>query len=265
MNKQFLNALLSKPEPYLKVWVYVYCNLNEEQSFSMPTSYMLSMFKVSRSTLQRIVDFGCEWKASGKQVESKWNHNSLNINWHGEVSGKQVESKRKASGKEIEPIVEVKEQQVEIDEFVEFEQVVEEQPKKRRKKAESDKLYPQMIEAYDSFCQSKIGMGAKINAHQGKAMKSIIEYLTNQVRAKHGEDLVSEETIKEGVLIAWQYILNNWSKITGYYAEQIKLNQIDSNLPNLLMQLKNNSKNKRDEKYSDTYNEVRRINFDENE
>lgn len=225
----------------------------------MPTSYLLSMFKTSRTTLQRIIDFGCEWKASGKQVESKWNHNLLIINVNDDVSGKQVESEWKASGKKIE-----QEPIFEQEPFVqEEEQVINDIPKKKRKKADSDKLYPQMIELYDTFCQTRIGMGAKINAHQGKAMKSIIDYLTNQVRAKKTD--ATEDELKNQVLLAWKYVLENWGKITGYYAEQIKLNQIDSNLPNLLMQLKNNSKNNRDEKFSSSYEEVRRINFDETE
>ena len=83
------------------------------------------------------------------------------------------------------------------------------------------------------------------------------------MRAKKTD--ATEEELKNQVLLAWKYVLENWSKITGYYAEQIKLNQIDSNLPNLLMQLKNNSKNNRDEKFSSSYEEVRRINFDETE
>ena len=258
MDKQFLNALLSKPDPYLKVWVFVYCNLDDKQSFSMPTSYMLSMFKVSRTTLQRIVHFGCDWKANGNKLESVWSNNLLTINVYFAKDVSQLPNQKTIEVQTIE-------QPKQIEQVLEFEDVIEEQPKNKRKKTESDKLYPQMIEAYDTFCKTRIGMGAKINAHQGKSMKSIMEYLTNQVQAKHQDEVISEEAIKENVLVAWQYILNNWSNITGYYAEQIKLNQIDSNLPNLLMQLKNNKNKKpnvRDEKFVTNYNQVGQVNFD---
>jgi hypothetical protein len=219
---------------------------------------MLSMFKVSRTTLQRIVHFGCDWKANGNKLESVWSNNLLTINGYFAKDVSQLPNQKTIEVQTIEP-------PKQIEQVLEFEDVIEEQPKKKRKKTESDKLYPQMIEAYDTFCKTRIGMGAKINAHQGKSMKSIMEYLTNQVQAKHQDEVISEEAIKENVLVAWQYILNNWSNITGYYAEQIKLNQIDSNLPNLLMQLKNNKNKKpnvRDEKFVTNYNQVGQVNFD---
>ena len=105
-------------------------------------------------------------------------------------------------------------------------------------------------------------MGAKMNAHQGKALKSIMEYLANQIKIKKGQDL-TEDTLKEEILMAWRYILTNWSKINGYYAEQIKLSQIDSNLPNLLIQLRNKKTNAREQKFANTQSEIGKIDFDE--
>jgi uncharacterized protein YutD len=99
-----------------------------------------------------------------------------------------------------------------------------------------------------------------MNAHQGKALKSIIEYLALQVKNKKGA--ITEDELKADVLNAWDYILNNWNQINGYYAEQIKLSQIDSNLPNILMQLRKNKKSNRDEKFANTYSEIGAINFD---
>jgi uncharacterized protein YutD len=105
-----------------------------------------------------------------------------------------------------------------------------------------------------------MGMGAKMNPHQGKALKSIIEYLALQVKNK--KDSISESDLKADVLNAWEYILNNWGQVNGYYAEQIKLSQIDSNLPNILMQLRNNKKSNRDEKFAKTYSDIGAINFE---
>ena len=243
MQKSFLKELLQKPSPYLQVWVFIYCNLNEDNQFQMPSPYLMSKFGISRSTLQRILDFGCKWQGSGKEVAREWQGNVLKISWLNVMSGKEVARKWQESGKEKD-----------------VNDTAEVNPKKR-KKQESSKLFPQMVEAYNSFCLEKSGMGAKMNSQQGKSMKNIIEYLSNQVKLKHENEL-NQEFLENQVLIAWKYILSNWNIINGYYAEQIKLNQIDSNLPNILMQLKNNQKNKRDEKFANINAEISRISFD---
>jgi uncharacterized protein YutD len=105
-----------------------------------------------------------------------------------------------------------------------------------------------------------MGMGSKMDSQQGKALKSIIQYLALQVKNKKGE--ITEEQLKLDVLNAWDYILNNWGQVNGYYAEQIKLSQIDSNLPNILMQLRKNKKSNRDEKFAKTYSDIGAINFE---
>ena len=132
---------------------------------------------------------------------------------------------------------------------------------KRQAKLNTDKLYSSMVDLYNEFCIKKTGLGAKIDSLQGKSMKNIIQYLDLQVRNKNAsltDDLLKAETIK-----AFAYILDNWGKISGYYAEQIKLSQIDSNLPNILLQLRKTSKNNRDEKFASTINQVGQIDFDQ--
>jgi hypothetical protein len=245
MQKAFLKDLLQKPSPYLQVWVFLYCNMDENNEFHIASPFLLSKFGLTRSTLQRILDFGCEWQGSGKVVARKWNGNELTISWLDNMGGKEVAREWQESGKKKDA------------EMVDNAEV---NPKKR-KKSESSKLFPQMVEEYNQFCIKKCGAGAKMNALQGKAMKGIIEYLAKQVQSKHGNEL-TQDSLEENIFVAWQYILNNWNNVKGYYAEQIKLNQIDSNLPNILMQLKNNQKNKRDEKFADNYEQLGNISFD---
>ncbi|NBX74419.1 MAG: hypothetical protein EBQ89_09010 [Alphaproteobacteria bacterium] len=96
---------------------------------------------------------------------------------------------------------------------------------------------------------------------QGKSMKNIISFLSIQVKNKKGES-ISEEDMNVGIVSAWEYILTNWELVKGYYAEQIKLNQINANLPNILMQLKTNKSNPRDAKYSTIQNEIGNISFE---
>lgn len=243
MQKAFLNELLKKPHPYLNVWVYLYCNADEKGVMVIPSPYLLSMFKISRSTLQRILDFGCKFHEGGKEVAREWQGNKLIVKWLSNVAETQVAREWQEIEEESEPIVEKK---VRVT---------------KKPKAESNKLFPKMVEEYNQFCNQKTGAGAKMNAMQGKSMKSIMDFLANQVKNKNG-DALTEEEIENNVFIAWQYILKNWDKIKGYYAEQIKLNQIDSNLPNILMQLKNNQKSNRDDKFANTHNEIGAVSFD---
>jgi hypothetical protein len=90
------------------------------------------------------------------------------------------------------------------------------------------KLYTDAIEAYDPFCKARFHVGAKIDGAQGNAMKKILVYL----RAN------SHEKSDEGVLNAWKYILQNWEKLDDWLKGQVKLTQINSNMLNIINQLK---------------------------
>jgi DNA-binding transcriptional MerR regulator len=96
-------------------------------------------------------------------------------------------------------------------------------------KADEGKLYQEFVEAYDVFCKSYIGVGAKMSGAQGKALKDIIEYLRGQSRTKDSE----------GALAAWQYILKNWGRLTKFIQNQTTLTQINKNLQEILTQLRN--------------------------
>jgi len=216
--------------------------------------------------MQRIMACSTEWAKSGQEVGIKWANNELIVNWLSEVGGQEVGKKwaksgRKKVDKEVQATPTIEPEVIE--------QTIEEPilNTKRTKKAESNKLYPSMIECYNQFCLKKTNMGAKIDAHQGKSMKRIIEYLGAQVKLKLELEnaIITQEVLETQVLIAWQFILDNWDRITGYYAEQIKLNQIDSNLPNLLMQIRNyqkNNKKNRDEKFASNYEQISGVSFE---
>jgi hypothetical protein len=241
MDKNFLKKLILKPDPYVKVWVWFYTQSDADGVFTSEVSFVLSRYKISRTTFQRILDFGCKWNESGMRVEREWNGNVLKLKWLGIESGTSVESEWNESG-------------------------ISEEPEKKKRaprttKKESDKLYPLMVEEYNIFCKERLGMGAKMNALEGKSMKNIIAYLTHQVLLKYEK---SSEIIdaEDSVLKAWKFILKNWGLISSYYSDQIKLNQIDSNLPNILSQLKNNGKNKRDEKFAHTTDEIANTSFE---
>ncbi len=92
--------------------------------------------------------------------------------------------------------------------------------------------YTELIFVYDKFCKDTFDAPAKINGIEGKALKQIITYLKGLCKAK-GDD--SLESVKN----AFSYILNNWESLDDFTRKQIKLSQINSNITNIINQLKN--------------------------
>lgn len=248
--KYFFKYLLQKPPIYLQVWAYIYANTNDEGVFEESTPIFLSKFKIPKSTLHRILSFGCEWNSNGTLVERRWNNNSLKIKIIEPVNGTAVERKWNKRGTK-------KAQETAVDVNADYQPSTD-----VKEKTPSDKLYPKMVKLYNEFCVKRIGVGAKMDGLQGKSMKSIIAYLAAQVKTKKGDDM-AEEQMNEGVISAWEYILSNWDLVKGFYAEQIKLSQINANMPNILMQLKTSKTNNRDAKFNTIQNEIGNVNFDQ--
>lgn len=98
----------------------------------------------------------------------------------------------------------------------------------RQRKEQKVDVYADFIGAYDEFCKSFIGVGAKIDGAQGKAMKTIIKYLVQE----------SKEGTTEGALNAWKYILSNWNRLSAFIRQQTALVQINKNLQEILTQLR---------------------------
>jgi len=90
-------------------------------------------------------------------------------------------------------------------------------------------LFKSFVERYNDFCLKEIGIGCKMNGMEGNHLKQIIAYLKSQV---HQKDDVS-------VLTAWEFILNSWDKLDDFHRKQMKLSQINSNMINILNQLRN--------------------------
>ena len=235
----------------MAVWSYLYANADDEGCVEIGVPLLLSKFKVPKTTLHRIIAFGQEWNENGTRMERKWNNNSLEIKFVDGVGGMEMERKwnKRGTKKAAEPAPKV----VEVD--------ADYQPKvSQSEKTSSEKLYPKMIALYDEFCQKRINVGAKMDALQGKSMKSIIAFLATQVKNKKG--VSTEEEMNEGILSAWNYILTNWDFVKGYYAEQIKLSQINANLPNILMQLKTSKSNNRDAKFNNIQDQIGNVSFE---
>ncbi len=91
--------------------------------------------------------------------------------------------------------------------------------------------YSPCMKIYNDFCLEKLGVKAKIDGTQGKALKNIIKYLKSNIKEKPA----SEQAICDAFEIIFQKY-DRWGK---FYQGQLKLNQIDSNLINIIKLIKN--------------------------
>jgi uncharacterized protein YdaU (DUF1376 family) len=94
---------------------------------------------------------------------------------------------------------------------------------------ESGKIYPRFISVYDEFIKLKTSCPAKIDGQQGKAAKAIISYLK----------AASNDKSDDGILNSWQFILNHWGRLESFYQDKLKLSEINSNIINIIGQIKN--------------------------
>ncbi len=96
-------------------------------------------------------------------------------------------------------------------------------------------IYKSSIDLYNDFCLDHFDAPAKIDGVQGKAMKSIISYLKS-VSKKKGSDP------DKGALDSLRYIFSNWNALEPFLQKQVKLSQINSNLVNIINQIKDGKK-----------------------
>ena len=98
-------------------------------------------------------------------------------------------------------------------------------------KPNSNSIYTECVSVYDAFIKNRLDMPAKINGAEGKALKQIIAYLKKSASSKG----LNDDTTIDG----FRYILNSWDKLEPFLQKQIKLTQINSNLTNIINDLKN--------------------------
>lgn len=102
--------------------------------------------------------------------------------------------------------------------------------------SEASSLFSDCNEVYNLFCLREIGVKGEFDGLQGKSMKGIIELLRQNVKDKTAAD--------EVILNSWQYILDNYQCWEPFHRSQMKLNQIRSNLLNIIKSIKNSSDRK---------------------
>ena len=95
-------------------------------------------------------------------------------------------------------------------------------------------IYKMSIDIYHKFCLSQLDAPAKIDGVQGKAMKTILSYLKTLCKQKGNDS-------QDAILSSLKYIFGNWNKLEPFLQKQIKLSQINSNLVNIIQDLKNDT------------------------
>lgn len=93
MNRALANHLLSKPRIYLWVWSFIQANANNGGVFTTTSDALLlefKSFKLTPTTLRRILKTFDENKKLSEKVARKWRGNSLYFKFLDGVSGAEV-------------------------------------------------------------------------------------------------------------------------------------------------------------------------------
>lgn len=100
-----------------------------------------------------------------------------------------------------------------------------------------DSLTFDFLELYNKFLEEKIGTTEQFSVAGRAGLSKTIRYLREQVEKKHkGADV---ETIANETINAWRWILSNFDRWDKFHQNQLKLEQINSNLINIITTIKN--------------------------
>ena len=124
--------------------------------------------------------------------------------------------------------------------FPEPEKPKEEEPKTPPTMNEDGKLYARMVEIYFDWFKGLSGVSPKFGQAEGASLKQIINYFKILYKAnkKEGENEFDEVTKM------FSFIFSHWNLIDPFYQKQTKLTQINSNIQNIINDIKNGHKRK---------------------
>lgn len=118
----------------------------------------------------------------------------------------------------------------------------------------SDGLTNPFLESYNVFLKKRTGTTEQFSVAGRAGLKKIITYLKSQVENKHkgaAPEFITEETLK-----AWQWVLNHFEKWDKFHQGQLKIEQINSNLVNIISSIRNAKQSKSGTKHGTDYNRV---------
>ena len=116
--------------------------------------------------------------------------------------------------------------------------VIKEKPKAEKK---ISGLHNTCIKAFTDWYEGPEVVGIKYKFQAGpdaKAMQEILKYLKTAVEERNGAPARDDQ-----VLLAWTGILKSFPKWDAFYKTNLKLSQINSNLPNIMANVKGITRN----------------------
>lgn len=101
-------------------------------------------------------------------------------------------------------------------------------PSKKKKPRKQSEMFKKFVKEYHEFCKRMVGECVFTKMDE-VCMHHIIQRLTK----------ASKEGTEEGAFLAWQYILACWGDLSVFIQNQIQVSNIEKNLLEILMQLRN--------------------------
>lgn len=126
-----------------------------------------------------------------------------------------------------------------------------EQPKKKKEakqpaaegEAKQQGIFQRFTATYDAFFKKLNGVPAQYGKASGAATNSLIAYFRKIAKDRALKDCApndpGEAYIDEKAHEGWEYVLNNWDKLDGFLQTKTRLIDINSNIQNIITQLKN--------------------------
>lgn len=111
--------------------------------------------------------------------------------------------------------------------------------------------YTQFVEVYFEWFKATQGIPPDMNGKQGLHMKSIIAYLKNVAKEtliKESSINLNDEIIEDRAIQNWKFILSKWETLEPFYQDKTRLQDIYSNLQNIITFIRNGSSKDRQQK-----------------
>jgi hypothetical protein len=120
-------------------------------------------------------------------------------------------------------------------------------PKKEKKpktapEEKQQGVYRRFTDAYDVFFKKLNGVPAQYGKASGAATNSLVAYFRKIAKDRATKDAINEPSetyIDDKAHEGWVYVLNNWGRLDGFLQTKTRLIDINSNIQNIITQLKN--------------------------
>lgn len=99
-----------------------------------------------------------------------------------------------------------------------------------------DSPFKKLMEVYHNWYVELNGMPPHIDALAGKSAKTLMQYFTRLARAKSPD--LSNEEIGDNAVTTFKVVLDNYHLLEPYLRSKYKLNEIASNINNIIPQIK---------------------------